>query len=101
MPDASLKIDLGSRLAVNPNLVLRIEDDECALLFDPDNGRVAMLNRTAVSLWQQLDGRRSVQEIIEVLKESYDGIDEVAVRQILALINALAASGAVGVWAQA
>ena len=33
------KISLGSRLVTNPNLVLRVEDDDCGLLFDPDLGR--------------------------------------------------------------
>lgn len=100
MNDNLLKIDLTTCLAVNPNLVLRVEADDCALLFDPDNGRVEMLNSTAVEVWQQLDGHRSLHEIIENLKESYDGIDESATRQVLALVNSLSNIGAVGVWEQ-
>jgi hypothetical protein len=96
-----LKIDLSSRLAANPNLVLRIEDDDCALLFDPDNGRVQMLNGTAVAVWQRFDGKQSLQEIIESLRESYDGIDDLAVRNILATVERLSALGAVGVWERA
>ncbi len=95
-----LKIDLDMRLAVNPNLVLRIEDDDCALLFDPDNGRVEILNCTAVEIWQQLDGKRSLHEVIGRLEEIYDGFDEDATRQVLALVNSLAGLGAVGVWEQ-
>lgn len=100
MADNRLKIDLHSRLAVNPNLVLRIESDECALLFDPDNGRVELLNSTAVAIWQQLDGERSLHEVIASLGDLYVGVDEAAVRQILALVDKLAALGAVGVWEQ-
>ena len=60
MDNNELKIDMDSRLAVNPGLVLRIEDDDCALLFDPDNGKVQMLNSTAVDVWKLLDGKRSL-----------------------------------------
>lgn len=100
MNDDLLKIDLSTRLAVNPNLVLRVEADDCALLFDPDNGRVQMLNSTAVDLWQRLDGQRSLHDVIENLKELYDGIDETAVRQIMTTIETLADLGAVGIWEQ-
>ncbi|MCK4509334.1 MAG: hypothetical protein KAU27_12365 [Desulfuromonadales bacterium] len=50
MNDNLLKIDLNTRLAVNPTLVLRVEDDDCGLLFDPDNGTVQMLNDTAIEV---------------------------------------------------
>lgn len=96
----ALKIDLTTRLAVNPGLVLRVEDDDCALLFDPDNGRVEMLNCTAVDVWQLLDGKRSLQEVIDSLKDLYDGVDEAATREVLALVEFLARLGAVGVWEQ-
>lgn len=95
-----LKIDLSTRLAINPNLVLRVEDDDCALLFDPDNGTVQMMNSTAVEVWQQLDGKRSLQEVVGRLDELYEGIDEAAVGQILALVENLSELGAVGVWEQ-
>jgi len=100
VPDVTLRIDLDSCLAVNPHLVLRIEDDDCALLFDPDKGRVQMLNSTAVDVWRQLDGKRSVRQVIDALKCLYDGIEADAARQILALLESLSACGAVGVWEQ-
>ena len=100
MNNELLKIDLSSRLAVNPNLVLRIEDDDCALLFDPDNGRVQMLNSTAVDVWKQLDGKLSLQEVIDNLQNLYEGVDESAAQQVLVLVENLAGLGAVGVWEQ-
>jgi hypothetical protein len=100
LDNSRLKIDLNTRLAVNPNLVLRIEDDDCALLFDPDNGRVDMLNSTAVSIWHLLNGERSLQEVVERLGVLYEGIDDAATKQVLATVEALAELGAVGVWEQ-
>ena len=100
MNNELLKIDLSTRLAVNPNLVLRIEDDDCALLFDPDNGRVKIIKRTAVYIWKQLDCKLSLQEVIDNLQELYEGMDDSVTRQVLTLVENLASLGAVGVWEQ-
>ena len=100
MPDSGLKIDMDSRLAVNPGLVLRIEDDDCALLFDPDNGKVQMLNSTAVAVWQLLDGKRTLSQVVDCLGGMFEGIDDSTARQVLGFIESLASLGAVGVWEQ-
>ena len=86
----------ASRLAVNPALVLREESDDCALLFDPDNGRVHVLNPTAVAVWKRLDGHSSLREITVTLAEEYDGMGPEAETQVLALARSLADLGAVG-----
>ena len=98
MNDNLLKIDLNTRLAVNPTLVLRVEDDDCGLLFDPDNGTVQMLNDTAIEILQRLDGKRSLREILDSLQQVYTEITPEADQQILRLVNQLAEMGAVGVW---
>lgn len=100
MPDSGMKIDLDSCLAVNPGLVLRIEDDDCALLFDPDNGKVQMLNSTAVAVWQLLDGKRTLNQVVDCLGSMYEGIDDSTARQVIGLMENLAKLGAVGVWEQ-
>ena len=97
MKNEDLTIDLETCLAVNPHLVLRIEDDDCALLFDPDSGSVQMLNQTAVEIWQRLDGRQTLREIVEKLADVYEGMGPEAGLQILALANSLLELGAVGV----
>lgn len=97
MKGDQLLIDMQTRLAVNPNLVLRIEDDDCALLFDPDSGRVQMLNATAVDIWRLLDGNRTLQEVVDCLRERYDGINGTVEGQIIALTGQLTELGAVGV----
>jgi len=100
LPNSGLKIDMDTRLAVNPGLVLRIEDDDCALLFDPDNGKVQMLNSTAVAVWQLLDGQRTLSQVVDCLGSMYEGIDDATARQVLGLMESLAKLGAVGVWEQ-
>ena len=92
----SAAIDLASRLAVNPVLVLRVESDDCALLFDPDSGRVHVLNPTAVAVWQRFNGRRTLQEIVADLADEFDGLSPEAETQVVALAQSLADLGAVG-----
>lgn len=97
MKNFDQEINLETCLVVNPNLVLRIEDDNCALLFDPDRGSVQILNQTAVEIWQNLDGLRSLGQIIARLRDVYDGMDETADQQIIDLVDSLVKLGAVGV----
>jgi hypothetical protein len=95
LKDDKLNIDLETRLAVNPNLVLRIEDDDCALLFDPDNGSVQLFNQTAVEIWQRLDGRRSLRELIVSLGDVFDAMGPEAESQVLHTVASLLQVGAV------
>jgi len=95
MDDPMINLDLNARYVTNPNLVLRIEDDDCGLLFDPDAGEVRVLNRPAVEIWNMLDGRRSLQELIVDLGDVFDGMDPEAETQILQAINSLMKIGAV------
>jgi hypothetical protein len=93
---SELIIDLATRLAVNPTMVLRVESDDCALLFDPDNGRVHVLNPVAVAVWKRLDGRLTLEEVVAGLGEEFDEMGPAAGAQVVALARSLAELGAVG-----
>ena len=88
-------ISLESRLVTNPNLVLRVEEDDCGLLFNPDSGEVKVLNRSAVAIWQLIDGRRSVGELVTALGEVFEGMDAEAESQVLQAVSSLLEIGAV------
>jgi hypothetical protein len=89
------KISLESRLVTNPNLVLRVEDDDCGLLFDPDAGTVKVLNRPAVEIWKLLDGQRSLGELIIALGDVFDEMGPEAESQVLQTVDSLMQIGAV------
>ena len=98
MSNQQIAINSQSRLALNPNFVLRIEDDDCGLLFDPDNGQVQILNETAIHILQQLDGQRTLQEILDQLPEIFTGMPPDSDQQVLKLLDHLARLKAVGTW---
>ena len=79
----------------NPNLVLRVEDDDCGLLFDPDAGTVKVLNRSAVEIWKLLDGQRSLGELIIALGDVFDEMGPEAESQVLQTVDSLLQVGAV------
>ena len=89
-------ISLDTRLVVNPTMVLREEDDACAILFDPDSGRVRILNTTATAVWKLIDGKRTLSEAIELLEDQFEGMDAEAEDQVLALVGELIRMGALG-----
>ncbi|HPM82051.1 MAG TPA: HPr-rel-A system PqqD family peptide chaperone [Candidatus Anammoximicrobium sp.] len=86
-----------ARLIANPNLVLREEEDDAALLFDPETGSVNVLNSTGLAVWRLLDGNRDRAQIMGHLREEFDGLDAAAEEQVAALLKRLVAIGAAGV----
>lgn len=72
----------------------RKEGDEGALLYDPDSGRVAVLNPTAASVWEKLDGRRTVAEVTAALAAEYEDMGTSSEAQVLAVVQAFVDRGA-------
>ena len=58
----------------NPDVVLREEDEDGALLFNPDTNQVKVINNTALFIWKLCDGSRSLAEMIANLKEAFDEV---------------------------
>ncbi len=49
-------------------LVLRREHDDWAVLFDPDTGSGFGLDPVGIFLWESMDGRRRVADLLEALR---------------------------------
>jgi hypothetical protein len=58
----------------NPDVVLREEDEDGALLFNPDTNQVKVLNSTGLFIWERCDGIRSLQSIIDELKGEFSQV---------------------------
>ncbi|MGD2248467.1 MAG: PqqD family protein [Candidatus Methanofastidiosia archaeon] len=53
-------------------LITRTEDDTL-LIFDSNSGNIKVLNKTAELIWDALDGKTSVSDVVEVVvKETLD-----------------------------
>lgn len=60
----------------NPDVVLREEGPEGALLFNPDTNQIKVLNPTGVFIWKLCDGKHDLSSMIDSLKESFDKVPE-------------------------
>jgi len=58
----------------NPDVVLREEDEDGALLFNPDTNQVKVINSTALFIWRQCDGSHSLQSILKDLNQEFDEV---------------------------
>ncbi len=81
----------------NPDVVLRDEDDDGALLFNPDTNQVLVLNATAVHVWKHCDGVSSVPAIVTAVKAAFDAAPEEAVEaDVGQFLDTMLAGGFVG-----
>lgn len=88
---------LAVRYARNPDVVLREEDEDGGLLFNPDTNQVRVLNTTGLFIWKQCDGSRNLDEIVHALQESFEDVPLDRVDQdVREFVEEMVASGFIG-----
>ena len=80
----------------NPIVVLREEFDDWAVLFNPDTANAVGINPVGVAVWKRMDGKRSLEEIVAEIKNSFEDTPDAAFKEIAAFVNTLAENGFVG-----
>lgn len=86
-------MDTKKRFVVNPLIVLREEFDDWAVLFDPDTGEAYGVDPTGVAIWNLLDGKNSISEIIGKIAELFDDVPENADEEIIDFLKTLNQKG--------
>ena len=66
----------------------RIIDGEAVIVI-PQEGVVTVLNETGAGIWQLLDGRNSVEDIINIISSEFDVSREEAEKDTLDFIEEL------------
>jgi hypothetical protein len=61
----------GSYLC-NPDVVLREEDEDGGLLFNPDTNQVKLVNTTGLFIWKQCTSGSDAVTIAAALTEAFD-----------------------------
>jgi SynChlorMet cassette protein ScmD len=80
----------------NPLVVLREEFDDWAILFDPDTGHVFGINPMGVFVWERLDGRHTIQDILSEIQDSCHDIPGEAGEHVQEFIDTLLKNGLAG-----
>jgi methyltransferase-like protein len=85
--------DLSSVLSHSPDVVNRKTGSEYVLVPVTNNiadmNSVYTLNETGAFIWENIDGKKNVGEIIEALTEEYDIDEKVAEEDVFAFIENL------------
>ncbi|MCK5055841.1 MAG: PqqD family peptide modification chaperone [Candidatus Aminicenantes bacterium] len=82
----------------NPDVVLREEDIDGGLLFNPDTNQIKVLNHTGLFIWKLCDGTHDMAAIANAIRESYEDVPEDQVSdQVETYISGLANGGFIGV----
>lgn len=84
------------RPITNPIVVLREEFDDWAVLFNPDTADAMGTNPVGVAVWKQMDGKKSIDDIVSEIKNSFEDTPDTSFKEIAAFVNTLAEKGFVG-----
>lgn len=88
---------MAARYLQNPDVVLREEDPDGGLLFNPDTNQIRVLNLTGLFVWRLCDGTHDLPAIVAAMQEAFDQVPagEVAA-QVQAYVDDMIAAGFVG-----
>jgi len=82
---------LNSILSHSPSVVTRKTGNEYVLVPITDNiadmDSVYTLNETGAFIWEQIDGKKSTEEIISAMTEEYDIDKDTATEDVLQFIT--------------
>ena len=84
------------RPIANPIVILREEFDDWAVLYNPDTADAVGINPVGVAVWKQMDGKRSIEQIVAEIGASFEDVPEAVCNEIVAFVNTLAENGFVG-----
>ncbi len=82
----------------NPDVVLREEDADGGLIFNPDTDQIRVLNTSGLFIWKLCDGSRDLPGLVSAIHESFDSVPEdQVVKQVTEFIDDMTAAGFIGV----
>lgn len=86
-------VEREAKPVLRPDVVLREESDEWALIFDPSTGEAFGLDPVGVFVVKRLDGRKSVSEIAEQLNELFERVPPEADKDVIEFVDSLVHKG--------
>lgn len=86
---------LDKRFARDERISWRVIENE-AVLVDPDEGELLRFNPIGTEIWQDLDGTRTVDDIIDHIHQIFEVNRKRAQRDVLRFLNKLVRRELVG-----
>lgn len=89
------RISLDTSVAKETNHIIdRVVDGE-VLLIDLRSGDYFSLNATGATVWQHIDGTKTIDDLVKIVLAEYDTDPDQVVADVLRLVNDLANEGLV------
>jgi SynChlorMet cassette protein ScmD len=89
-------MDHTDRPIANPIVVLREEFDDWGILFNPDTAYAVGTNPVGIAVWKRMDGKRSLEDIVSEINNSFADTPDAALKEIAAFVTTLIESGFAG-----
>jgi hypothetical protein len=87
----------ATRFIRNPDVVIREEDEDGALIFNPDTDQIRVLNPTGFFIWNLCDGSNDLAGIVALVQRSFETAPDDQVHQdINEYIEGMTAAGFIG-----
>lgn len=58
----------------NPDVVLREEDEDGGLLFNPDTNQVKVVNQTGLFIWKQFGDEKTVSQVVRFISDEFSDV---------------------------
>ena len=84
------------RPIANPMVVLKEGNGDWVVLFNPDTADAVGVNQVGVVMWDLMDGRHSLEDILRVVRDRFACIPVSVAEDVVAFVDDLAARGFVG-----
>lgn len=77
----------------NPELAWRVIDNEAVIIpldeQTPESEKINFLNETGTKIWELIDGKNSIKDIIVKIVEEYDIDEKEAEKEVMSFIKKL------------
>jgi len=77
-------------------VVVKEENGEWVVLFNPDTADAVGINAVGVLMWELMDGRHSLEDILQAVKGRFADVPASVEEDVSAFVDDLAARGFVG-----
>ena len=81
-------LELTTILLRNPNVIARMAEDEAVLVM-PQKGQVKVLNQVGAAIWELIDDKRNIGQIVNIICAQFDVDPDTAKADTLKFVTEL------------
>lgn len=91
-------INATARYLCNPDVVLREEDEDGGLLFNPDTNQVKVINSTGLFIWRHFGSAQDVPAVTAAIQVEFEDVPrETVSADVQAFLDEMIQTGFIGI----